>query len=369
MKDLIRNIIREYVSEGFIRSEEPEDKRHKFVADKIIEFMDNLKITSIPDYSTLSNWSPKSDTTYKPNMKYFLQKNVRKGEYFEKIVPLIKSLRPDFTTSSRSGRHRVDEYEVVFSNGEKIVSNTFRMNGIRLIHQPKDYEFEYVYNGTIHIKKPDFLWQQRNELIEVAGLIDGSFNKDYMKKLQAAKEESEKNGVKMVILDYFSYRKNLQGFYKYVCNFFGFPYDPMDFWTANMVKDLPIEDLEKEAKALAVKNTSKSFGERDRLYKLVTQVLPKVISSEKSVGRPEGYTGVWDFKRHTGIGLRYSDLEFRKKLQNAWCKSSGSDRETTEKFKELYSGEKLSKNYVALIKGKFPNEFSIENKNKICKNI
>ena len=342
------NTEKKETNEGFIRSDLPADERYKIVADKVIEFMDNQKTQSIPDYSTLANWNPEPETTFKTNMKTLLQRYVRQGEYFEKIVPLIKSLRPDFTSSYKSGRHRVDEYVVVYSNGEKILFNTFKMNGVTLVPHPKEYEFEYNFEDKVLIKKPDFYWPQKNELIEVAGLEDASFKKDYMKKLLAAKEQSP---IPMIIVDYFQYRKNLQGFYKFVCQKFGFPYDPLDFWTANIVRDLPVEDLKREAKDLAKKGVSKKFGERLKQSKIL-QLL--------------GYKSAWDFRQEEGIGMRWADPKLREQVKKAWCESSGSHMATYNKFKELFQGIPFSKTMVETMKKKFPSEFDDSKRTELC---
>jgi len=364
MRELIRKIVKDYINEGFVRSNAPAEERYKHVADEIIKFMEHLNISSIPDYTTLANWKPDDDSNFRPNMKYLLQKYLVKGEYFQNVVPLIKSLRPKFTTSLRSGRHRVDDFVVVFSNGEKIVYNTFKMNGIYLVPQPKNFEFQYVMDGKLRTKKPDFYWAEKKAIIEVAGLEDRTFNKDYMKKMVAARNQIEKEGKTIIVLDYYNYRKNLHGFYKYVCETFGFPYDPMNFWTANMVKDLPVEDLMREVEELIKKGAAKTYGERWRQNKIITQLLTK---DSDNLDKAEGYKSASEFKRETGIGLRISDVEFRKKLQKAWCESSGSNVATTIKFKELFPGEKLSKTTVENAKERFPEEFKVDRRTDICK--
>jgi hypothetical protein len=366
MKDLIKSVIKEYLNEAFVRSNLPSEKRYNLVADKIIEFMEMENTTSIPDYSTLANWKPEPGSDYKPNMKYLLQKYLIKNEYFQKVVPLIKFLKPNFTTSSQPRRHRVDDDIVVFSNGEKIVYNTFKMNGIKLIPQPKQYEFEYVYKGKTRIKKPDFLWKKENNLIEVAGLEDASYGTDYMEKLKSAKDQIEKQGILMTILDYYSYRKNLQGFYKYVCQTFGFPYDPMDFWTANMVQDLPIEDLKREVNDLILKGTAKKYGEQFRQNKIITQLLTK---PGEDGSKPEGYKSVWEYRQETGVGMRWADPELRKQVQKAWCKSTGSNQKTYEMFRELFPGIPFSKTTVENMRSKYPAEFDQQKRDEICNKI
>lgn len=366
MRDMIRNLLREHISEAFVRSDLSSQERYDIVANKIIEFMDNFGIVSIPTYSTLENWRPTENETYRPNMKYLLQKFLVADEYLNKVVPKIKSIRPEFTFSSK-GKHLVDDEVVVFSNGEKIVYNTFKMNGIKLIPQPKQFEFKYTFKGQPKIKKPDFLWKQRNELIEVAGLEDESYGTDYMKKMKAAKKRIEMKGIKMTVLDYFSYRKNLQGFYEYVCKTFGFPYEPMNFWQANIVKDLPVEDLKREVEELIKKGTLKTSGERWRQNKIITQLLTKEKSDgDFFQGKPEGYKSASEFKKETGIGLRETDPTLREQVRKAWCESTGSNRGTYEKFKELFEEVPISITTIENVKKRFPSEFNRENREKIC---
>ena len=369
MKELIRKLLREHVSEAFRRSEDPAEDRYERVAEKVIEFMDHFNAKSIPDYRFLQDWKPNKEDSFRPNLRYFLQKFLRRGEYDNYVKPLIQSKRPEFIYSKGSGKkHRVDEFVAVYSNGEKIVYNTFKMNGITLIFEPKQFQFQYEIDGETKTKRPDFYWEENKEIIEVAGLEDKSFGKNYTKQLLAAKEQLHKIGTKITILDYFSYRKNLQGFYEYVCETFGFPYDPMDFWTANISRGIDVGELKREVEELIKKGAAKTYGERWRQNKIITQLLTKPTESG-DLGKPEGYTSAGEFKRETGIGLRFSDEEFRKKLQRAWCESSGSDVETTKKFKELYQGEQLSKNYVRVVKNRFPEEFDVVNKLEICESL
>ena len=365
-KDIIRVILEDYVNERFIRSEKPDEERYSIVANKIIEFMDNMRTTYIPDYRTLQDWKPEPTDTFRPNMKYLLQKYLRRNEYDSHVKPLIQSLRPEFTyTKGKGKKHRVDDFVVVYSNGEKIVYNTFKMNGITLIFEDPRFEFEYELDGEIKTKRPDFYWPSNDELIEVAGFEEETYNKNYIKKLESSKSQLEKMGQKITILDYFHYRKNLQGFYKYVCEKFGFPYDPMDFWTVNISQGIDVDELKREAEELIKKGSSKTFGERWRQNKIITQVLTKQSQGD-FFDKPVGYESVWDYKRETGIGMRWNDPELRKQVQTAWCLSSGSNRKTYEKFKELYKDIKLSKTTVEVMKQKFPDDFNMDNREQIC---
>ena len=367
MRDLIRNIVREFVNEAFVRSDKPADERYEIIADKVIEFMDYFNTKSIPDYRFLQDWKPKKDEIFRPNFKYDLQKFLRRGEYDNFVKPLIQTKRPEFFFSKGAGKkHRVDEFVAVYSNGEKIVYNTFKMNGITLIFEPKQFQFEYEIDGVIKKKRPDFYWEQNKEIIEVAGLEDKSYGKNYTKQLLAAKEQLEKIGTRITILDYFSYRKDLQGFYKYVCETFGFPYDPMNFWTVNISRGIDVEELKREVEELIKKGTLKTFGERWRQNKIITQLLTK--SNEKwESGKPEGYTSASEFKRETGIGLRESDPQLKTQIQKAWCLSSGSNMGTYQKFKEIFKDIPLAKSTIEKMRRRFPEDFNPEKRDEICK--
>lgn len=365
MKDLIRNIIRQYITEVNVRSTKDAEQRFEIVANEIIKYMDRFDMKYIPDYSFLANLKRQPEDKETPDFKNFLQHYLRSGEYDNFVKPMIQTRRPEFSfTKGRGRRHKVDEFVVVYSNGEKILYNTFNMNGIKLVPHPKEYQFDYTYDGEVRIKKPDFYWPEKNVLLEVAGLDDLSYNKDYMKKLKSAQEQAP---IEMIIVDYLNYRKNLQGFYKYVCEKFGFPYDPMDFWTANISQGIDQKELRREAEELVKKGASKSFGERWRANKIITQLLTKEKGTESFQDKPEGYESVWDFKRETGVGMRWSDPELRKQVKEAWCKSSGSNMGTYEKFKELYKGVPFSKTMVETMKKKFPEDFNPKKRDEICK--
>lgn len=347
----------------------PSTERYKIVAEKIIKLMDDKGITEIPGYRFLATLGKAEGLDY--NMKSFLYSYLREGEYDSFVKPLIRNMRPEFTYPfiSKVGqkKHIVDDTVVVYSIGEKIVYNTFKMNNIKLQYEDPKVRFNFVENGNIIRKKPDFYWPEKDMIIEVAGLSDQkAFGGNYLKKLKKAKKELESKGKKMIILDYYTYKNNPQGFYKYVCETFGFSYNPDDFW--NAMKSVGYDESKylETAKDLIMKGGSKTRGERDKMQKIITQILNKPRPTNDIKGSPSGYESVWDFKRETGIGLRWSDPELRKKVQQAWCKSTGSNLKTYEKFKELFPLESFSKTTVEIIKKKFPTEFDLKNKEQIC---
>ena len=191
---------------------------------------------------------------------------------------------------------------------------------------------------------------EQNLIIEVAGLRDQqAFGGDYMQRLESAEKAVQARGNKMIILDYYSYRKNPQAFYKYVCETFDFPYNPDDFWVAMKSEGFDTEKYLEIAKELVKKGAAKTHGERDKQTRIITQMLTKPKQGDE-LEKPQGYESVWDFKRETGTGLKWSDTELRKKIQTAWCQSTGANIKTLEKFKELYPEIPLAKSTIEKVK-------------------
>lgn len=377
MNCLINKTQTNIIKEALKFSDDPPEERYRIVADKIIQFMDYNKLNTIPRYRFLQNIG----TTDKlgVNMKTLLYKYLRQGEYDGYVKPLIKKLRPEFTystdTTVGANNYLVDDGVAVKSLGEVIVYNTFKMNDIKLKYEDQKKTFYYLKQtneGDKLVKKnPDFYWESSDIFIEVAGLRDQkAFGVDYLDKLERAKQEVEKMGSEMIILDYFKYRNNPEEFYKYVCNTFNFSYDPDNFWLSVSYEGMDDKKYLEKVKNILNKGSNKTRGERDILRKIVTRYITKPNISPEGENKPIGYKNVKDFKRETGIGLKFGDEQFRKLAQVAWCQSSGSNTQTYEKFKELF-GDKytLSKNTIEMMKSKFPFEFDMNNRDKICENV
>jgi hypothetical protein len=347
------------------------------VAEKVIEFMDLHNMKVIPRYRFLQNINTRDDLGV--NMKTLLSKNLKQGEYDGYVKPLIKKLRPEITYSTElvvgANNYLLDDGVAVKSLGEVIVYNTFKMNDIMLKYEDPKKIFHYLKkteNGEKLVKKnPDFYWEESDIFIEVAGLKDQkTFGVDYLDKLERAKAEVEKMGSDMIILDYFTYKDNPKGFYKYVCETFNFPYTPDNFWLSIVYEGMDKEKYLEQVKNIISKGGKKTRGEQDMLKKIVTRYITKPNISPEGENKPIGYENVKDFKRDTGIGLRFGDKELRKLVQIAWCSSTGANLKTYEKFKELF-GDKhtLSKNTIENMKRKFPEEFDGNKRNEICRNI
>jgi hypothetical protein len=130
------------------------------------------------------------------------------------------------------------------------------------------------------------------------------------------------------------------------------------------------EEYLEKVKKIIEKGGKKTRGEQDMLRKIVTRYLTKPEISPDGIERPVGYKNVKQFKKETGIGLKFGDKELRKLVQIAWCTSTGGNIKTYEKFKELF-GDKhtLSKHTIEEMKHKFPDEFDMNKRSEICGNI
>jgi len=358
-------------------NEESKMEGFQILANKIIEFMDHHNLKTIPGYRFLQNM--KTSDYMGVNMKTLLSKYVASGEYDNQVKPIIKRLRPEFSQITKfilgANNFLVDDGVAVKSLGEVIVYNTFKLNNIKLKYEDPQKTFtfpKYVNNVLKLVKKiPDFYWEQQDLYIEVAGLRDQeSFGMDYVERLELAKIEIEKMGSDMVILDYYTYKDYPEGFYKYVCDKFGFPYDSDNFWLSLSHEGMNEEEYLEKIKKIIEKGGKKTRGEQDMLRKIVTRYLTKPEISPDGIERPVGYKNVKQFKKETGIGLKFGDKELRKLAQIAWCTSTGGNIKTYEKFKELF-GDKhtLSKHTIEEMKHKFPDEFDMNKRSEICGNI
>jgi hypothetical protein len=355
----------------------PREERFDIVIKNVIEFMDFYKLNAIPQYRFLTNMKTKKFLGI--SIKYFMEKYLNEGEYSSFVWPMIKKIRPEFTypTDSKLGsnRYNVDTHVNVKSLGEVLVYKTFKMNGIILKYEDPKHFFYFIkeVDGVRELaeKKPDFFWEKPGIAIEVAGLTDlKAFGNDYTYNLEKSQEEFNKTGSEMVILDYYKYRDKYQEFYKYICETFNFPYNPEDFWAAIKYEGVDKEKILQNVKGLIGKGSKKSPGEHYNLSKWVKTALTQPEDTENPMDKPVGYKNVKHFKRETGIGLKFGDSDLRKLVQDAWCKSSGSNIETYEKFKELYGKEYVvSKGTIEKMKQFAPQEFDKSKRDEICGNI
>ena len=344
------------------KSDLPDKTRYDIFSDYVINYMDEYGLTEIPSHGLLTK-SGNDQGRVKigntmVNFKTLFWTYMKEGEYDTFVKPLIKIKRPEFThpfTSHKPGikKYIVDENIYLSSLGELIVYNTFKMNGHILLYEPKDIRFKYNLDGNIVEKRPDFYWPKNKLIIEVAGLNDErKFGSKYIHKLDSAKKQIESEGNQMVILDYHRYRNSPKDFYKYVCNTFGFDYNPDNFLLTTKHQNFDESKYLEIVKNLLKKEESLNRKERYDLSNIIVNIL--------------GYDSVWQFKHETGLGLRWNDIEIRNKLKQAWCQSTGSNISMLEKFKELFPNDSMSKRTIEKSKNKFPQEFDISKKEIIC---
>ncbi len=375
MKILISESQLSQLSEKLKKSDLPPAERFEIVANKIIEYMDTFNLKTIPLYRFLQTAETSQKIGF--NMKTFLEKYLNANEYDGYVKPLIQKKRKEFTyTKDRklgANNYLVDDGVAVKSLGEVIVYNTFKINGIILKYEDPTKEFPYLkdpFKNVISKKKPDFYWEQADTLIEVAGIDDQSkLGVDYELKLIRAKEEVEKMGHDMIILDYLKYKNKPNGFYRMVCQKFNFPYDEDKFWLSVFYIGMDKEEYLQQVKQIIKKGKKKTRGEQDILNKIITRYLTKTEIQPDGEKSEVGYKDVWDFKRQTGAGLKWGDDNEKIKIKKAWCQSSGSNQKTYEKYRELYPEDKISKLRIELSKQKFPEDFDINKREEICNNL
>jgi hypothetical protein len=363
-----------------------EDFRYKFIAKSIIEYMDKMGITTIPTYNTLSD-----DVIYKidiskfepwgrqrPHMswKKFLGDFLNPKELDTIIKPMIAQMRPeykDFSSFSKTGakNHVIDGLRLA-SLGEVIVYNTFKMNGIILDHEPKDQKFKYTYVGSDGVtitknKIPDFYWREKNIMIEVAGLTDdGTIAKGYSKRINAAKEEMDRQNREYIILDYYSDRNNKPKFYKLVCETFNFDYNPNNYSKSiSGYKGIDRSYCEKEVERILRKPVKDTTGaERERVAVMMKDCLSRTINTPEGTDEV-GYDSKWTLRRDMGIGKRV-DPKVRDKVQQAWCESPYvSAKGTSKTYTEIFN-EKISHSTIEIIMNNNKEMFDKNNKENIC---
>lgn len=328
-------------------------ERIELIGNMIIKYMEMKGLTNIPNYRFLFSLPKTGNEEFDKTFGKFkakLQYNLYEGDFENFVVPYILNKHKDFTYVPAGFEKLVDDDIKVGSLGEVIVYNTFKMNGEKLIVQPVEFRFTYEFEGKTRLKKPDFYWEKRQEIIEVSGLDDVTYGTNYTKKLMAAAQEMKRQGKKYVILDYYKFRNRPDLFYKFVCEYYNFPYDPANFEVVSSFMGKNKEQIEKELEQLAL-NTNKSSGERDRQAKYLKYL---------------GWKSFSQYQQETGIGLIRSDKDYRKKVQKAWCLSSGSNIATEKKFKELFPEISISKGTIEEIKKYYPEEFDKNKVDEIC---
>ena len=142
-----------------------------------------------------------------------------KKVFFEEIEP------DSLTTNNKTKQERLNQtYKtldgkyILKSRHETLAYNIFDKEGILDQIKPQDRQFLKTCN-----KIPDFIWENKKIIIEVAG-VNETLRPDYWSKLEAAKPCLEKQGYTVYIIDTrdSSPYKNYIKFYDYLCKILGF---------------------------------------------------------------------------------------------------------------------------------------------------
>jgi DNA-binding CsgD family transcriptional regulator len=145
-----------------------------------------------------------------------------KKVFFEKIEsdPLTKKM--SFRSKTGSKKYKSLDGKYTFKSRHEVLAyNIFDKERVLDQIKPEDRQFQ----KTCH-KVPDFVWENKKIIIEIAG-INETFRPGYWKNLLAAKPCLEKLGYTVYIIDTRKGQyKNYINFYKYLCDLLGFTPKP-----------------------------------------------------------------------------------------------------------------------------------------------
>jgi DNA-binding CsgD family transcriptional regulator len=146
-----------------------------------------------------------------------------KKVFFEEIEPDPLTKKMSFHSKAGSKKYKSLDRKYTFKSRHEVLAyNIFDKEGVLDQIKPEDRQFQ----KTCH-KVPDFVWESKKIIIEIAG-INETLRPNYWKNLLAAKPCLEKLGYTVYIIDtrqrsiYYNYIK----FYEHLCNLLGFTPKP-----------------------------------------------------------------------------------------------------------------------------------------------
>ena len=146
-----------------------------------------------------------------------------KKVFFEEIEPDSSTKKMNFYPKTSSKKYKsLDKKQNFRSRHEALAYHVFDNEGVIDQIENEPYRFKKICN-----KIPDFVWENKKIIIEVAGM-DDSFSPGYWQRLKKAKPCFEKQGYTVYIIDtrtgspYYNYIK----FYKHLCDLLGFTPKP-----------------------------------------------------------------------------------------------------------------------------------------------
>ena len=146
-----------------------------------------------------------------------------KKVFFEEIEPDSPTKKISWKSNVGSKKYKsLDGKQNLRSRHEALAYNVFDNEGVLDQIESEVYRFQKICN-----KVPDFVWENKKIIIEIAG-INESLRSGYWKKLLTAKPCFEKQGYTVYIIDtrkgspYYNYVK----FYNYLCDLLEFTPKP-----------------------------------------------------------------------------------------------------------------------------------------------
>ena len=146
-----------------------------------------------------------------------------KKVFFEEIEPDSLTKKMSFRSKTGSKKYKsLDGKQNFRSRHEALAYNVFGNEGVLDQIESEAYRFKKTCN-----KIPDFVWENKKIIIEIAGMNE-ALRPGYWKKLLEAKPCFEKQGYTVYIIDtrQRSIYYNYINFYKYLCNLLGFTPKP-----------------------------------------------------------------------------------------------------------------------------------------------
>lgn len=202
---------------------------------------ENDKLISTKVGDILPN-HPNNDITLKTYVDLYL------GKYLKPIIAILSSDEP-FTRGNLGSRNYVtiDKKQILRSELEALTYNIFVLENVANEIEVDSKKFKKSCGG----KEPDFVWERKKIIIEVAGMED----EQYKSKLANAKNCFESLGYKVYIIDARPFEKQGKyiSYYRFLCELLGF--EPKDDVIQNPYKYLGYNDIDKEFKQKYIDDT------------------------------------------------------------------------------------------------------------------
>jgi len=228
--------------------------------------------------STLST-HPKSNMT----TKEYVDKHL--GKFLNLIVAkLSNEMGISLSDKKRGARRYVskDAKKILRSELEVLTYNIFVIENIANQIEVDSKRFKNICQG----KEPDFVWENKKIIIEVAGME----GEDYWKKLNFAEDCFKNLGYTVYVIDARKFEKQSKyiAYYKYLCQLLGF--------------DVKQEVIDSPYKYLGYSEPTKNFKEKyiEDNINSIPYTLQQRYNLNKYLNQLYGY-GIKEYKKRQGI--------------------------------------------------------------------